>query len=241
MASFELRVDPRQVRVDIGMPVGFPYIPFPTAVSLIDTVKLCTERGIKTRLVSPVGCSIVTDARSAVVDEFLRGDASHLFWVDSDIHFHPHSFLRLLTLATVVDVVGATYPLKMEPIKFIVRELGGHLEQYGLIEVSGLGLGFAVMKREVVEKVADDRPVLISNGGKTPMREVFDLRRTEEGNRIGEDIGFFDDVRAAGYKVWLDPMVNVGHCGLKIFAGDVLESIGVQRLIDQGVKQVSST
>jgi hypothetical protein len=225
MQKFELQVDPRSLRVDIGMPVGSAYLPFPTAASLFDTAKVCEARGIKTRMISPVGCSIVTDARSAVVDEFLKGDATHLFWIDSDIHWHPNSFLRLLTLATAVDVVGATYPLKCEPIRFVVRELGERLLQYGLVEVSGLGLGFTVMKREVVEKVADDRPLLITNGGKTPVREVFELRRTEDGHRIGEDIAFFDDVRAAGYKVWLDPMVNLAHVGVKLYQGDVQSAL----------------
>lgn len=232
MQKFELQVDVRSLRVDIGMPVGFPYVPYPTVASLVDTAKMCTERGIKTRLVSPVGCSIVTDARSGVVDEFLKGDATHLFWIDSDIHWHPNSFFRLLAFATVVDVVGATYPLKQEPIKFMVRDLGARLEEYGLVEVSGLGLGFCIMRREVVEKVAAGKPLLISNGGKIPMKEVFRLGRTPTGHRIGEDMGFFDDIRASGYKVWLDPSVNIAHVGMKLYVGDVMEALTPKKNID---------
>lgn len=232
MAQFELQVDPRKMRVDIGMPVHSASIPFPTAVSLIDTVKMCAGRGIAVRMVSPVGCSIVTDARSAVVNEFLAGDGSHLFWIDSDIHWHPRSFFWFLALSSVVDVVGATYPLKMEPIKFMVRELGARLEEYGLVEVAGLGLGFTIMRREVVEKIAAEKPMVISNGGKTPMREVFTLGKTPEGNRIGEDMGFFNDIRAAGYKVWLDPSVNVAHVGMKLYAGDVMEALTPKKPLD---------
>ena len=158
MVRHELQVDPKSLIVDIGMPVHSPSLPFPTAASLFDTAKLCENSGIKSRLVSPVGCSIVTDARSAVVDEFLKGDATHLFWIDSDIFWHPHAFARLLVLSTEVGVVGATYPLKMDPIKFMVRDLGPRMEQYGLVEVSGLGLGFCAMRRDVVERVAADTP-----------------------------------------------------------------------------------
>jgi hypothetical protein len=223
MSKFEFQVDPRQIRVDIGMPVHFPYLPFPTVVSLVDTIKACTAAGIETRQVSPVGCSIVTDARSAIVDEFLKGDATHLFWVDADIHWLPQDFMRLLTLCTQVEVVGATYPLKVEPIRFIVRRLGKKTNKFGLIDVEGLGLGFTVMRREVVEKIAADKRTIITNGGQIPMREVFTLERTETGYRMGEDIKFFQDIREAGYTVWLDPMVNVAHVGIKLYAANVEE------------------
>lgn len=221
MNTFEFEVDPRQLRVDIGMPVHFPYLPFPTVASLVDTTKICAKAGLEIRMVSPVGCSIVTDARSAIVDEFLKGTATHLFWIDSDIHWHPRDFVRLLSLCTKVDVVGATYPLKVEPIRFIVRRLGKRTSDFGLIDVDGLGLGFTVMRREVVERVAAGKPTIIANGGTIPVREVFTLEKTETGYRMGEDIKFFQDIRAAGYTAWLDPMVNVGHVGMKVYVGDV--------------------
>lgn len=224
MSQFEFQVDPRQLRVDIGMPVHFPYVPFPTTVSLVDTAKVCSMAGLELRQLSPVGCSIVTDARSAVVDEFLRGNATHLFWIDSDMHWHPRDFVRLLSLCTQVDVVGATYPQKMRPIRFPIRKMGERTNEFGLVEVSGLGLGFTVMRREVVEKVAAGKEMIVSNSGKTPMREVFRLDRAD-GNRLGEDMAFFEDIRAAGYTVWLDPMVNIAHVGMELFSGDVYAAL----------------
>lgn len=207
------------------MPVGNPLVYFPVVASLLDTTRLCAERALDMQVIAPVGCSIVTDARSAVVDEFLRGNGTHLFWLDSDICFQPKAFFRLLTLCTQVDVVGATYSLKQDPPRLMVRELGDRLDKFGLVEVSGLGLGFCCMKREVVERVAADKPPLISNGGTTPMKEVFRLGRTASGHRIGEDMGFFNDIRAAGFKVWLDPMVNVAHVGMKLYCGNVMDAL----------------
>lgn len=224
MSSFEFQVNPRELRVDIGMPVHFPYVPFPTTVSLVDTAKVCAKAGLELRQISPVGCSIVTDARSAIVDEFLRGDATHLFWIDSDMHWHPRDFVRLLSLCTKVDVVGATYPQKLEPIRFMVRQLGERTNELGLVDVTGLGLGFTVMRREVVEKVAATKEMIVSNSGKTGMREVFRLDKVGL-NRLGEDMAFFEDIRAAGYQVWLDPMVNVAHVGIKLYVGNVMDSL----------------
>lgn len=227
MVKFEFEVDPRQLRVDIGMPVHFPYLAFPTVVSLVDTTKVCTTAGIELRQVSPVGCSLVTDARSAIVDEFLKGKATHLFWIDSDMHWHPRDFVRLLTLCTQpgVDVVGATYAQKVEPIRFIVRKLGKRTNDFGLVAVEGLGLGFTVMRRDAVERVAAGKPTVITNSGTIPMREVFTLEKTPTGYRMGEDIKFFQDIREAGYEVWLDPMVNVMHVGMKMYGGNVKEAL----------------
>lgn len=223
--EYGFQVSPKSIRVDIGMPVHFPYLPFPTVVSLVDTVKVCTAAGIAIRQISPVGCSLVTDARSAVVDEFLKGDGTHLFWIDSDIHWLPKDFMRLLTLCTQVEVIGATYPLKVEPIRFVVRRLGKKTSKFGLIDVEGLGLGFTVMRREVVERVAAGKPTIATNGGTAPMREVFTLEKTANGYRMSEDIKFFQDIREAGYTVWLDPMVNIAHVGVKLYVGSVEDAI----------------
>lgn len=224
--SFEFEVRPAELKVDIGMPVGSGVLPFYTAVSLIDTVRFCTEQSIRVRMVSPVGSSLVTDARSGVVDAFLKGDATHLFWIDADMFWQPVDFIRLLTFCTQVDVAGATYAMKVEPIRFMMRKLlTSHLSDLGLVETEGLPLGFTCMKRAVVEKVAATKPMIRCNGSPEGFREVFTLGRTPDGDRLGEDMGFFQDIREAGYKVWMDPSINVGHVGLKVYAGDVMESL----------------
>lgn len=206
------------------MPVG-SHLPSPTVLSLVETVRLCTEHRFKVRQVSPVGCSIVTDARSGVVDEFLRGDSTHLFWLDSDMHWRPTDFLRLLALCTQVDVVGATYSPKVEPIRFMVRSIKPTPNQYGLFDVGGLGLGFVCMRRAVVEAVAATKPMIQTNGMKHPIREVFRLDKMPSGHRLGEDMAFFQDIKDAGYTVWMDPTVNVNHVGLKLYGGNVMAAV----------------
>jgi hypothetical protein len=227
LSTFELQIDPATLRVDIGMPVHSGFIPYPTAAALVETVKLCTARRLDVRQRAPIGSSILIDARSAVVDEFLNGNGTHLFWIDADMCWKPIDFIRLVSLCTEVDVVGATYARKMEPIRFMTRgRPRATPNPFGLLEIDGLGLGFCCMKREVVEKVAADKPMVIANGGKTPIREVFQFGRRPDGHRFGEDMMFFDDIKQAGYKIWLDPMVNVDHIGIKLYGGDVNKAIG---------------
>jgi hypothetical protein len=50
--------------------------------------------------------SLIRRARNYLVDEFLnRSDATHLLFIDSDIHFNPQDVVALLALDK--DVAGA--------------------------------------------------------------------------------------------------------------------------------------
>ncbi len=39
------------------------------------------------------------------------------------------------------------------------------------------------------------------------------------GFRRTEDMAFFADIRAAGYTVWMDPAIELGHIGEKMWKG----------------------
>lgn len=201
------------------MPVHTGFIPYPTAAALVSTVRELGKKCLDVRQLDLIGSSILIDARSAVVDKFLKGDGTHLFWIDSDMFWQAKDFLRLVALCTQVDVVGATYTQKVEPPRYMLREPRNTANPYGLLEVSGLGLGFTVMRREVVEKVAATKPMVKTQG--TEIREVFAFGKTPDGHRLGEDMAFFQDIRAAGYTVWMDPTIDIKHCGLKMYGGSV--------------------
>lgn len=205
------------------MPVHTGAIPYLTAASLCDTIRELTKKNLVVRTIGVIGSSILVDARSGVVDLFLKGDGTHLFWIDADMEFHPRDFMRLVALCTQVDVIGATYTQKVEPPRYMVREPKNTPNPYGLVEVAGLGLGFVCMKREVVEKVVATKPRVITNAGE--IRDVFAFGKTEDGHRLGEDMGFFNDIRAAGFTVWMDPTINVRHIGLKAYGGNVADVV----------------
>lgn len=59
--------------------------------------------------------SLITRARNYCVDEFLRTDATHMLFIDSDIGFNPDDVIALLGLQTddsPYDVIGGPYPKK---------------------------------------------------------------------------------------------------------------------------------
>lgn len=213
------------VSVMYGIPAGHKP-PWETALSLAATAAHCERLGVP--LVPGVvkGCSIITSARDRVLDEFLQSDCNRLFWIDADIEWTTPHFLRLVALSQVVDVVGATYPAKLEPPTFFVNhgDLSNlKLGEYGLVEVEGMGLGFTIMRREVVESLVRTKPRYLDELSGRTLAAVF-RTDTHEGKFRGEDMALFADVRALGYKVWLDPAVQLWHHGEKRYAGKFLDA-----------------
>lgn len=214
-------IDLSEVAVTIGMPV-YGSIPTRTAASLFATATACALNGVRCDFVMEKG--LVEMARDALFDDFLRGDTDHLFWIDSDQTWEPGDFLRLLALSTVRDVVCATYPAKTDRLTYNIdmpREV--MRDELGLIEVNGLGLGFSVMSRRVCEEVAASAPRVTDTLNGREMASVFRVD-TVNGKRRSEDMAFFADIRALGHKVWLDPSIDLGHVGEKVWTGRVMDA-----------------
>jgi hypothetical protein len=226
-------------KVTIGMPVGSGSIPWATAMSLMNTVRACDKEKMVVRVESVVGCSVVQWARSLVVEKFLKSDSTHLFWIDSDIVWALDDFFRLVGFGAALDVVGATYALKRDAGGFLVNLAGdpGKVEVNGLgcVRVKSLGLGFTLMKREVVEKVAATKERVSDHLNGVEYADVFRVD-TKKNRPRGEDVAFFDDIRELGYRVWLDPSVKLGHIGQKVYSGDVIDALGLSDFAKQEKK-----
>lgn len=217
--------------VMIGMPVGSGYVPWETTVSLLSTVRVLDKEGIKFKIESPVGSSIVQWVRSAIVGAFLRSDFTHLMWIDADLFWTPNDFFRLLGFGAVHDVVGAIYPFKKEPAGFLVNLAGepgkAEVNGHGCVKINSMAIGFTLCKRAVIEKVAATKPMVHDPLNKVDYPDVFRVDRNAVGGPRGEDVAFFDDVREAGFDCWLDPSIKLGHVGRKVYSGDPIEALGL--------------
>jgi hypothetical protein len=226
-----ISVDPKDLSVDIGFPCG-PNIPWQTAMSLAKTVKACTERRIECGVACIAGSSVVTWARSKVLDTFLQGHAKHLFWIDSDITWEPADFIRLLALATKYDVVCGTYAQKTPEQTIVIRHTNlckFNLNPHGLVKVDGAGLGFAVITRDVAQRITDSKPKVYDPAAQKSMADAFRLDRIDRGHEHEdcrhEDVAFFADLTELGYSVWLDPTIQLGHIGPYEYRSDPLKAL----------------
>ena len=131
--------------------------------------------------------SLITRARNYCCDEFLRSDATHMIFVDSDIGFDPKDVLSMLSLQIrnkEYDILGGAYPKKCiawEKIKKAVdngyadnnaEELSKYVGDFVLnfkqgtdqinmgepVEVLELGTGFLMFSKETLIKFRDAYP-----------------------------------------------------------------------------------
>lgn len=154
------------------------------------------------------GNTYVHQARQNMVDSFLKTEADYMLWIDDDNIPPEDGLIRLLE--DKKDIVSGLYFKRRppyEPLIMMKRRQGIGSERRTdifregateLTEIHSAGFGFILIKREVLEK----------------MRE---LRMPHFSMKVGlgEDIWFCIQAQGAGYKIWLDPVVEVGHLGDK--------------------------
>lgn len=214
----------KDLSVCIGMPSSRGVNPL-VVKSMFATQGLCLKLGIPCQLAMVVGNAVVQWARDEVIDLYLQTDANRLFCIDSDIVWNPEDFIRLLALSQKRDIVCATYPAKKDRPTFYIRYDTSKIteaDEYGLLEVFGAGLGFTVIRREVIEKISESSPKLYDEITQKEIPAIFEPGEYK-GKRRGEDMAFFESLAGLGYKIYLDPSIELGHIGTKIYRGKIID------------------
>lgn len=213
---------------DLSLFIGCPTnrsINWRVVMALWDTQAVLRRGGIKVTLGLNPDCSRVERARNTIAWTFLASDFGRLLWLDDDQVFTPEDVLRLLRFSLERDIVGAVYPQKHEPIelRYATRERFMPCDELGLIKVDGMGLGFTMVTRKVMEDVMSEAPLAKFDSVESRMPMIFRSRLSDTMEDVGEDIGFFRDCRALGYEVYVDPTMKIGHIGTKVYEGTLAE------------------
>ena len=210
----------------IGMPIMDGKKAWETENSLLQTRQAIAKMGLQMEERFVVGCSIIELARTKVLLRFLESDCTHLFMIDADMVWRPEDFIRLLALGTKLPCVGGAYPAKREPATFMLRWEDSELiaNEYGCLPIRGMGLGFTIVQRMVIEDLIEGAPKMrfVDEEGIHPH---FFRNSVENGEFQGEDMAFFQDVRELGYTVWMDPAISLGHVGTKVYRGSIRDAM----------------
>lgn len=223
----EREVSLKDLSVCVGIPAGRDLHPL-TVKSLLATQGLCIKHGVPFESVLIAGSSVVQWARDEVVDLFLKSKSNRLFWIDSDMIWEPNDFMRMLAVSQYNEVICASYPAKMDtPTFFMLYDEDKDLvvDEWDNIDVLGAGLGFTVMNRKVINELCDKAPVIKDQVTGKEMYSLFRVGMNEKGNRQGEDMAFFEDIRNLGYTVKMDTSVKLGHIGTKVYRGDIMNAL----------------
>jgi hypothetical protein len=150
----------------------------------LDLNTLCIKHGIQVQFFFLFNESLITRARNYLVDEFMRSDATHMMFIDSDIAFNPIDVLALMAFDK--PVIGGPYPKKTiawekvydaahlgladdNPLKLeqfcgdYVFNVAPGTKEIRLdepVEVLEIGTGFMMIKREAFDKFKATYPEL---------------------------------------------------------------------------------
>ena len=188
--------------------------------SIADLSSLCVQHGISLQLYYLFNESLITRARNYCCDEFMRSEATHLMFIDSDIGFNAQDVLGLLAIArdptSGYDIIAGPYPKKCiswEKIKMAVdkgmadknpNELEKFVGDYVFnpkdnqtsikinepVEVREIGTGFVLIQKQAFEKIREAYPQLSYKP---------DHVRTEHFDGSREIHAFFDCIIDRGY------------------------------------------
>ena len=125
--------------------------------------------------------SLITRARNALTHGFLKSEATHLLFIDSDIRFNPNDVVKMIEADK--EIICGLYPKKeinfssvkrgidagvpMDQLKYytgaFVVNLVGYQGEVTVpvnepVEIWNGGTGFMLIKREVFEKLKDVCP-----------------------------------------------------------------------------------
>jgi hypothetical protein len=193
--------------------------------------------------------SLITRGRNTLLTKFLdQPDATHLFFIDSDIAFNVNQVARMIAFDQ--DVVAGMYPLKqMEwDTAAIGRVNAGERLEHAALRYVGLpcegdeaeqrqefvtaqyaGTGFMLIKRKVLEQMITAYPqtrFTSSHHTRAPSTSknqyaLFDCIIDEKsGAYLSEDYTFCKRWRDLGGKIWLDTQSTLTHIGSFDFIGD---------------------
>lgn len=153
--------------------------------------------GIVSDILMRQGGDIVS-ARTWLVREALKKGATHLLFVDSDMLFPPDALNKLL--AHDKDIVGVRYHRRKFPLEQTHKPLTELSEnETTLFRCDYVGTGLMLIKLSILKDI--DEP-------------WFNFGRDAQGALvISEDVWFCKTAQDAGFSVWADPTIKVGHIG----------------------------
>lgn len=162
-------------------------------------------------VVQPSGSGpLIAQARNLLVEKFLESSCDYFLSLDTDIEWQPHQVEELM--AHDKDIVSGLYRsrgpkgeyfpvyLKLADDGFYDRAPWSDVEDATeLMAVPGLGMGFCLIKRKVMEALG------------TAVLWPYAETVNDLGGYMGEDITFCFRAREKGFETFLDPTVRVGH------------------------------
>jgi glycosyltransferase involved in cell wall biosynthesis len=198
------------------------------AISLARFAQAAPKHGIDIQIGSICGCSVVSRARNLLAQDLLESECDFLLFIDSDINFEPDDIFRLMAWGTdpkkgIVAAVPRTRSEDKVYIATLDHDENNDLtmNNMGLVRAARVATAFMLVRREVFVTLDGMHPEwrYYDKRSDRTVSCMFDFQMTEEGY-VGEDFLFCDRAREAGFEVWIDPTITLGHMGVQEYVGN---------------------
>lgn len=224
------------------------------ATSILQLQIECIKNQIQLFIDTTENESLVHRARNVSVGRFMqKSDADYFMFIDADIHFDPHSVIRLLKSGH--DISVACYPKKCvmwdqgaNQIKngderipamltsSLVVNIGATTRKVedGFIQILDGPTGFMLIKREVFEKMEKKYPELYcvndhQNRDFDNYYALFDCMIDPDTKRyLSEDYAFCRRWQQMDGKIYADVQTTLGHVGNLPFFGSLKDRMSIQ-------------
>jgi hypothetical protein len=214
--------------VFIALPAYDFKVSLKLATSLAKFATRAQQHGIDIQIGSICGCSVVSRARNSLAQEMLDSDCTDLMFIDSDINFEAEDVFRLMAWTSDPKMgIVAGVPRTRSTTKTYIATMDYDeddkltMNGMGLVRAKRVATAFMMVRRDVFETLDAAHPEwrYYDDRSKRTVPCLFDFMLTEEGY-IGEDYLFCDRAREAGFEVWIDPTIKLGHMGVQEYDGD---------------------
>ena len=213
----------------IGIPAYDGKLNIKTAYNLAQLMPEAMRLGVAVTLSDISNCSLITLARNALVNEFLKTDCTELLFIDADVIVTPEDILRLMAQGGTQDISAGAYPRRARDKRFFTDlywDENENLEFVGsLMRVKRVGTGFMLIQRHVIEKMIAAHPEWeYSNTDGAKLHALFDFGIVG-GQYVGEDYLFCDRATQLGFKVYIDVDISLPHVGSEAFTSNFREEV----------------
>ena len=180
-------------------------------VNISNACLYLVEKGYSIDVIYKEG-SLIPKQRNFIAQKCLwRGD--DLLFIDSDILFDPEEINKLIQ--SDKDIIGGIYKARRKPYKMEVyyckEDDEENLINYRIEDIpkenficDGIGAGFFYIKHRVLKKMYSYDFVM-------KYGHPFSMYNLKNGSQLGEDLSFCLRAKKAGFDVWCNPDVNLGH------------------------------
>ncbi len=189
------------------------------AISLAETYCSLARNGIESDIRINCSGSLLVAERNRLITAFLESDSTHMLCIDSDLGWPYQAVLALLSHD--LDFVAGVYPTRRENY-FLFRPVFNEdksvfKNEKNLLKMEYIPAGFMLLKRKVLEEMVKHFSDLYFKPQDEKLPSGYCLFNTEvmNGEFWGEDYVFCRRAREAGFDIWVDPLIEFDHAGIR--------------------------